>query len=107
MSLEHPGRRELTQLVPHHVLGHVQLLKTLTVVDFEVLADELRDDGAIARPGPDRLAVIGALVALHLRQQALIDVGTFLVRTAHDLTLYQSPSSFSGGSENRGSPNRR
>src|SRR5262249_11272609 len=74
---------ELAELVPDHVLGDVQLDELLSVVDLEVLADELGDDRAVASPGADRLTLVGALIALHLGQQPLIDVGPFLQRTTH------------------------
>src|SRR4051794_12987782 len=56
---EGPGRGELAELVPDHILGHVELDEVLAVVDRKVLADELGYDRAGTRPGLDRLAVPG------------------------------------------------
>src|SRR2546430_1223362 len=76
---EHPRRRKLTHLVADHVLGHVQPHVHLAVVNQEGLTDELRDDGAVARPRLDRLAVASALLFLNLGEQPLIDIRpTFL-----------------------------
>src|SRR4051794_16029758 len=58
VPLEDPGRRELTQLVPDHVFRHVQPHELPPVVDQEGRAHELRHDRAVARPRPDRLAVL-------------------------------------------------
>src|SRR5262245_37264446 len=78
VSLEDPRRRELAELVADHVLGHEQLDEDPPVVDQEGVADEVRHDGTVARPGLDRLLVSAALLALDLGQQALIDVRPFL-----------------------------
>src|SRR4051812_27737020 len=80
---ERPGRRELAELVPDHVLGHVELDEVLAVVDREVLADELGHDRAGTRPGLDRLAVAGLVGPVHPLEQALDDVRAFLQRTSH------------------------
>src|SRR5207247_1449423 len=81
VALEDARRRELAELVPDHVLGHEQPRVLLAVVDHERGADELRDDGAVARPGPHRLAVLAMLLVL--AQQPGVDVRAFLQRTAH------------------------
>src|SRR5262245_30714951 len=77
VPLEDPRRREFAELVADHVLGDEQLHELPPVVHQERVPDELRDDGAVARPGLDRLAVPGGL-ALDLGQQARIDVRSFL-----------------------------
>src|SRR5262249_39285614 len=77
VPLEDPRRRELAELVADHVLRDEQLHELPPVVHQERMPDELRDDGAVARPGLDRLAVPGGL-ALDLGQQARIDVRSFL-----------------------------
>src|SRR6266567_2536362 len=48
-------RRELAELVPHHVLGHLHRQEFVTVVDAEHEAHELRQDGRAARPDLDDL----------------------------------------------------
>src|SRR5207253_2151505 len=62
---EGPGRRELAELVPDHILGHIQLHECLAVVDRKVLADELGHDRAGPRPGLDRLAVASLVGLVH------------------------------------------
>src|ERR1700761_3413044 len=81
VAAEGPGRGELAELVPDHVLGHEQLDEVLAVVDREVLADELGHDRARPGPGPDRLAVAGGVGPVHLLEQPLDDVRAFLERT--------------------------
>src|SRR5262245_41574129 len=83
VAAEQAGRGELAELVAHHVLGHVQLDELVAVVDLEVGPDELRHDGAVARPGAQRSAVASLLGLLHLGQQPLIDVRSLLQRTTH------------------------
>src|ERR671913_216154 len=78
MAAEGPRRRELAELVAHHVLGHVQLDEVPPVVDREVLAHELGHDGAGTRPRLDRIAVAGVVGAVHLLEQPLGDVRAFL-----------------------------
>src|SRR5579871_3009917 len=97
VPLEEPGRRELPELVTHHVLGHVQPGELPAVVHEERLADELRYDRAIPRPGLERLAGAGALLPLHLGQQPLIDVGAFLQRPAHDGDPFRSKVFYNSG----------
>src|SRR5579884_1529441 len=89
VPLEDPRRRELAELVSDHVLGHVQPHELPAVVDQERLPDELRHDRAVAGPGLDRLAAAGALLPLHLAHQALVDVGPFFQRPAHEGDLIQ------------------
>src|SRR5262245_5886716 len=50
VTLEGPCRRELTQLVAHHVLGHVDRDEALAVMDLELLTHKLRHDRAGAVP---------------------------------------------------------
>src|SRR5262245_967114 len=78
VTAERSGRRELAELVTHHVLDHVQADELPAVVDQEGVADELRHDGAVARPGLDRLLGPRAALLLDLLQQTFIDVGHLL-----------------------------
>ena len=48
-------RRELAELVAHHVLVHLHRQELVAVVDAEGQADELRQDGRAARPDADDL----------------------------------------------------
>src|SRR5262249_37872099 len=80
-------RGKLAELVPDHVLGHVQLDEVLAVVDGKVLADELGHDRAGPRPGPDRLAIAGLIGLVHPLEQPLDDVRAFIVRTSYSWSL--------------------
>src|SRR5918993_6070584 len=53
-------RRELAELVPHHVLRHLHRDELLPVVDAEGQPHELRQHRAAARPGPDDLVAPGS-----------------------------------------------
>src|SRR3990172_8754851 len=55
MPTERARRRELSQLMTHHVLRHKQLQKALPVVDQKRLTHKLRHDRARPSPRPDRL----------------------------------------------------
>ncbi len=59
VGAERPGRGELAELMPDHVLGHEQLHEDLAVVHGEVLSDELGHDRAGPRPRLDRFPVAG------------------------------------------------
>src|SRR5216684_6427554 len=82
MAFERPRQRELSELVPHHILGHKHLDEQPAVVNQERVADKIRHNGTIARPGLDRLAMAG-LLPLHLVQQAKIYVRPFFDGTTH------------------------
>ncbi len=55
MAREGPGRREFTELVTHHVLGHGDRDVFLAVVDAERETDELRQNRRPAAPDLDDL----------------------------------------------------
>src|SRR5262245_19703993 len=75
VTLEYAGRGELSQLVPDHVLSDKHLSVLPAVVNQERVADELRANGAVARPGFERLLAMPELI--DLGQQPLIDVRPF------------------------------
>ena len=50
VTLESPRRRKFTQLVAHHVLGHVHRNELLAVMHRQRVADEIRHDRRAARP---------------------------------------------------------
>src|SRR6516225_7404761 len=83
MPLEHTRRREFTQLVANHIFGHEQFREILPAVNQEGMADKVRHNCAVARPGLDRLAAAAALLLFHFRQQAFIDIRTFFYGTSH------------------------
>src|SRR5262245_34466277 len=97
MTLEGPRRGELAQLVPDHVFRHVQLDERAPVVDGEVLADELRNDGTRPRPGLDRLAAAGGIGPRDLLEQPLDDVRAFLQGTSHGWILVVSRPALPAG----------
>src|SRR5262245_43432936 len=83
MAAEDARRRKLAELVAHHVFGHEQLHEDLAVVNLKGVADEVRHDRAIARPGADRRAMAGALLSFHLGEQPFIEVRPFFPRSTH------------------------
>src|SRR5207248_2923959 len=85
MPLENPRRRELAQFVTHHVFRDEQPHKLFAVMDHERMSDEIRNHGAIARPGFDRLASAALVHTFDAGQQALVDIRSFLQRSAHGL----------------------
>src|SRR5262245_30277203 len=78
VSLERPGRGKLAQLVSDHVLGHVHLEERLAVVHQERHPDEVRVNGAVARPRLDRVAVAAGLRLLDLGGDLRVDVRALL-----------------------------
>src|SRR3546814_6273250 len=69
-------RRELAELVAHHVLGHQDRQELLAVVNTERQPDELRHDGRAARPGLDDLVATRPARRLGLLQQIAVDERT-------------------------------
>jgi hypothetical protein len=55
MTGEGARRRELAELMTHHVLVHLHRQEFVAVVDAKGQPDELRQDGRAARPDPDDL----------------------------------------------------
>ena len=63
VALELARGRELAELVPDHVLGHVHGDELLAVVDGQGVAHHLGGDGRAAGPGLDDLALPAAFIA--------------------------------------------
>jgi hypothetical protein len=59
VTLEGAGQREFAQLVAHHLVGDVHRHVLLAVVHGNGQTDELGQDHGAARPGLDRLLVLG------------------------------------------------
>src|SRR5205823_13374925 len=76
-------RRELAQLVSHHVLGDVDRHVAAAVVHRDGVADHLREDGRVARPGLDHLALATGVEQLHLAEELRVDVRPLLQRSTH------------------------
>src|SRR5436190_16843906 len=87
VSTERPGRCELAELVPDHVLGHVERDELLPVVDGDRMSHHLRDDGRPARPGLDDLLLRGRVQRVDLVEEVLVDEWTLRDRTRHGLPL--------------------
>jgi hypothetical protein len=74
MSSKSSRRSELPELVPYHVLGNEQLDELPAVVDQEIMADEVGNDCAIARPRLEWLAVARGGLAFDSNEQPVIHV---------------------------------
>src|SRR5437763_16790726 len=96
VALEHPGRRELAQLVPDHVLLHEHLEELVAVVDLEGVAHELGDDRAGPRPGADRLLGPVLVQLLDLAVDLLVYERTFFCASAHGSSVVSCPWSVVG-----------
>jgi hypothetical protein len=78
MPLEQPGRRELAELVPDHVLGDVHRDELPAVVHGQRVADHLGHDRGPPRPGLDDLPLGPAVHHLDLLEKVGIDERPFL-----------------------------
>src|SRR5262245_34544100 len=83
VTLEGPRRRELAQLVAHHVLSHIHRDEALAVVDLELLPDELRHDRAGAAPRTVRRGGACLPGAQHALVEHLVDERTLLQAARH------------------------
>src|SRR5262249_732731 len=94
VSAKNPRRRELTQLVTHHVFRHEQLGKLPAVVNQKRVSEEIRDDGAIPRPGLDRITMSRALLFFHLGKQLFIHIRAFFYRSTHEISAFRTQDPF-------------
>ena len=78
VALEQPRRRELAELVPDHVLGHVDRDELPPVVHGNRVPHHLGDDRRPARPGLDDLLVAAAVHDLDLLEERHVDERTLL-----------------------------
>src|SRR6185503_9842869 len=76
MPLENPRRRELPQLVSHHVLLHKHLDELVPVVNLKRMAHKLRNDRASPTPGLQRLLRPPLIERGHALEQLLIHIRT-------------------------------
>src|SRR5262245_39049280 len=79
------GGGELAELVPDHVLGHVDADELVPVVDHERVAHELGDDVAAPRPGLERLLAARRVQRLDALPDLLVEVRTLGKTAAHRL----------------------
>ena len=77
VSLKDAGRRKLTQLVAHHVLGNKNRDEGFSVVNGEVVTDEVRSYHGAAAPGLDGLFIARLDCGVDFEQKLLIDVRAF------------------------------
>ena len=74
---------KFSELVPDHVLRDEQLDELPSVVDKKIVADEIRDNGAVAGPRLERLAMTGRLLSLYPNEQPVIDKRSLFHRPTH------------------------
>ncbi len=72
VTLERAGQREFAELVADHLVGHIHRHVLLAVVHGDRQADEVGQDRRTARPGLDRLLVLGRGGLLDLVQQVVV-----------------------------------
>src|SRR4029434_3966050 len=78
VTAEQPRRRELAELVPDHVLGHVNRDELVAVVDRKGVTDEVRNDRARSSPRLDHALLVLAVHGRDFRQQRFLHVRTLL-----------------------------
>src|SRR5213078_3253683 len=83
MPLERARQRKFTELVADHLVGDVHGHVLLAVVHGDRDADEIGQDRRAARPGLDRLLVLGGARLLDLRREVMVDERALLQRTSH------------------------
>src|SRR6185503_10286520 len=83
VAAEQPRRRELAELVPHHVLGDVHRDELVPVVHREGVAHELGDDGARPAPGFDDPFLVLRVEDLHFGEQRLLNERALLDAPCH------------------------
>src|SRR3954452_9115848 len=69
---------ELAEAMADHVLGHVDRDVLLAVVDGDRVADEVREDDAVARPRLEHALLALAVHCLDTPEQACLDVRSLL-----------------------------
>src|ERR1044071_458840 len=84
VAVEGARRRELAELVAHHLLAHVDGDVLLSVVDPEGEAHELRQDRGAAAPDLDDLVATRTTGRLGLLEEVAVDERTLPERTCHD-----------------------
>src|SRR5882762_9534876 len=87
MAVERSRRREFSELVTDHFLGHQHRNMLLAVVDAEREPDELRQDGRAPAPDPDHLVAARRARGFRFLEQIAVDERAFSNRTRHDAVL--------------------
>src|SRR6188508_182142 len=83
VTLERPRWGELAEFVPDHVFRAVHLVECPAVVNEKRRSNEVRDDGAVARPRFDRLLVQPLLHDLGV--EPFVHIRSLLDRPAHKI----------------------
>src|SRR3982750_2301733 len=83
VALEGAREREFAELVADHLVGDVDRNVLLAVVHGDRQADEVGQDRRAARPGLDRLLVLGGRRLLDLRREVMVDERAPLERAGH------------------------
>src|SRR5687768_8218053 len=83
VTAEQPRRRELAELVAHHVLRHVHGDELVPVVHGEGVAHELRQHRARARPGLHDLLLVAGVQCGHLLRQGVLHERALLYASRH------------------------
>src|SRR5882672_2529465 len=86
VAVEGAGRRELAELVPHHVLRDEDRDELPAVVHGEGQADRIRSDRASPRPGLDDLLALSRRRRCDLLGEVTVDESALFYRTSHTLT---------------------
>src|ERR1700760_899713 len=73
VTVEGPGRGELAELVPDHVLGDQHRDEFVPVIDAKGEPDKLREDRRPARPGADHLVASRPARRLRLFEEIAVD----------------------------------
>src|SRR5258705_948110 len=84
MAVERSRRREFSEFVTDHLLGHQHRDMLLAVVDAERQPDELRQDGRAPAPDPDHLVATRRTRGFCLLEQIAVDERALPNRTRHD-----------------------
>jgi hypothetical protein len=87
VTLEGAREGEFAQLVAHHLVGDVDRHVLLAVVHGNGQADELGQNHGAARPGLDRLLVLGGHGLVDLGHQVVVNKRTLFERASHLLPL--------------------
>src|SRR5437870_1394983 len=87
VPLEGARDRELTQLVPHHVLRHEDRHVLAAIMHRERVPDHRREDGGAARPGLDDPLLTARVHLVDSFQQFGFRVRTLLQRSRHTVAL--------------------
>src|SRR5207249_2743160 len=86
VSLELASKAELSQLVPHHVLGDVHRDKLLPVVDGNRVPDKFRNNRRAPRPGAQHFFLVPRIHGFNPPLQISVHECPFFCRTCHNLS---------------------